>query len=263
MATARTETGSRIHESASSPEFVVELLDDDWQQRLFNPLLSPDAEPRLLDLRHRWKEAHTTVLTSGGYDLLHIDHAAYLLDTKLQGAPSHYRARYEPETRTSWEDLPDDARYSFMRDFLQREELKLIVSVDGNEKIAQRKGSRPEKGGGIRPLLDWRSRGRIIAALSLGLYGKKRIPIADAITINDPIDLAGTSHENMLDQAALIQPDVWAAYHESEYIFEEVPTDDRLQEIEVRRIDEVNYIGDPLFDGKVGTTGILKRMRGD
>lgn len=251
-------------EAWTNPDLICELLGEDWQSRVRNPLVDPDAERVMLGQREVWaREGKTVVMTSGAYDLLHLDHAAYLLDTKLQGAPRHYQRHCEDEFGRPWDELPDATRAELIRDFLARDELKLVVSVDGNEKIARRKSGVAEKGGGVRPILDWQSRAHLVAALAVEVPGGDRVAIADIITINDPVALEGSACQDMFEQAAALQPDVWAAYHESTYIFEGAPQDPRLQSIELRRISQVDYFGDALLTGKAGTTAILRRIQGE
>lgn len=252
---------AEVVESCTRPDLVVELLEEDWRSRIRNPLLDPEAERAMFDQRGAWaREGKTVVFTSGAYDLLHLDHAAYLLDTKLQGAASHYRRQHEAEYGLPWENLPEETQSELAGMFLRADELRLVVSVDGNNKIARRKSGKAEKGGGARPILDWESRARLLATLSIDNGGGSR-PIVDAITINDPVDLGGTPHEDLFEQAAWLQPDVWAAYHESEYIFDEAPLDHRLRFVEIRKISKIDYFGDALLEGKAGTTAILKRIQ--
>lgn len=261
MAHTEQLNASEVLEAQTRPEFAVELLEHGWQRRLCNPLTDEDATERLRRFRSVWADNATTVLTSGAYDLLHLNHTAYLLETKLQGAACHYGRFYEGSYGATWNELPAEAQESLTVDFLRDQELKLIVSVDGNEKVAGRKSKRSEKGGDTRPVLDWETRARIVASLSLELPNQAHHPIADCITMNDPVALAGGPHEDLFEQVAFLQPDVWAAYHESEYIFEEAPHDHRLRHVELRRINASDPYTDALI-GNFSTTAILNRLKG-
>lgn len=262
MKPPETSSPASFEASITRRELAVELLEVDWQRRIFDPVTDPDAEHRLAELRAQWAESQTTVVfTSGAYDLLHTDHCAYLLDTKLQGASRHYTRFYERGYGEPWEDLSEPLRETLIEEFLRLGELKLVVSVDGNAKVDAGKSRRPEKGGGQRPILDWQTRARLLATLSIEAPGGQRQPVADVVTANDPVTLADTHHRDLFAQAAWLRPDVWAAYHESGYIFEEMSDHDQLRGIEVRRITATNRFTDALI-GNFSSTAILKRMKG-
>jgi hypothetical protein len=247
-------------EAGTRRDFVVELLISEWEARTFNPLEDASATSRLVDVREEWRSSgDTAVLTSGAYDLLHLDHLTYLLDAKLQGAERHYSKDREKTGAPEWASLTEESQEAIMMEFLRAGKLKLIVSVDGNSKIAERKSGKAEKGNQTRPIMDWETRARLLQALSFQIEGGARHPIVDVVTINDPIAGAGTPHQDLFELADLLQPDVWAAYHESAYIFNEAPRDPRLSAIALRKITEADRFVDKLV-GTFSTTKIAERL---
>lgn len=235
---------------------IHEALNEDWASRIFNPASDPSASERLLTLRREWSGQNgdwpsTTAFTCGVYDLLHLDHHGYLVHTKALAAEHHFDKYYAANADCSWDDLDGGSRNLWWREFISNGELRLVVSVDGNSRVASRKNGNPDKGNSTRPILDWLSRARAVAALTIPTVHDQHVPVVDAVTIHDELELAGTNHANLSNLASSLQPDVWSVYSESTDILEGAAHDPRLAGIDIKCIDDSsNYFDDPLLKGR-------------
>jgi hypothetical protein len=250
-----TEPSQRVVQDTLRYDFIANQFERLYQRVLYNPLDDPTAHDRLTDVRSNWENNPVkTVLTSGVYDLLHIDHTGYLLHTKAAGAPLHYERFYQ-KGEESWE--------------LKMEELRLIVSVDGDMSVRVHKGFKPEKGGGDRPVFSWQTRARMVAGLTYPVMNGQHLShysIADAVTIHGPDDFPdGDTHHDLLALATALQPDVWAIYGESEDLLTTAPVHEHLGGVTLRCImdgPENHYFSDELIGGKFSTTKIVHRIAG-
>lgn len=139
-----------------------------------------------------------------------------------------------------------------------------IVSTDGNRHVAERKGFNAEKGNSVRPIYDWETRARAVASVTVPTIHGNYVPVADMVTMHDPLDLDNTPHRSLYDLAAFLKPDVWSVYSEPEDILEAAPQDPRLQHLAMVVIDNAdNYFNDTLLKGRFSTSKIVKRIMED
>lgn len=246
---------------------IAEFLDNPLRERIINPLSDNLSIYKLESLVQSWRSGDwpvTVAMTSGGYDLMHRDHAGYLVNTKAEAAAYHYDKHYSDLANGRlWSELDQDTKQQWWQEFMYSGELRLIVSVDGDAALSARKGNNPEKGNGTRPVLSWITRSAMVAALTGRMIDNRYSPIVDVVTMHDPVALAGTEHASLYELAAVLKPDVWSIYAESQDIIDYLPTDERLKGIEVFCItDEDNYFCDPLLGGKFSTTKIVNRIKG-
>lgn len=261
--TVSDATRNRIKENEPAYQEVTELMEAGFRQRIFSAAMNPDATTELAGLREQWGTSPewpiTTVFTVGVYNLMHLQHRGFLLHTKMQGAPRHFERHYAETAGVGWEDLDEETRVAWAREFVLSGEIKQIVSVDGNTNVAVRKGFAPEKGNTARPILDWETRARDVASAFVeGPDGS--VPIADAVTVHDPYEFPETPNEHWESLAELLRPDVWAVYCESEDIQSATADDPRFRAVEFRLIGPEQYYSDALI-GTFHTTHILNRVR--
>lgn len=248
---------------------VGERLGAYYKDYVFNPADDPYASLRLEQQSRAWQQAGSTVVfTSGVYDLLHHDHKGYLLHTKLTGAETHYK-RHLKSTEKSWDELTTQERQAISNSFLERGDLRLIVSVDGDLSVASRKGGKTDKGGAPRPITGWETRARSVADVTVPVQdisgNWRRWPLADAVTMHGPLDFRQQHiHHTLYSLAEFLQPDVWAIYGESQDILEAVPHISGLGRIALRCIPHQSgntYFTDTIL-GKFSTSSIVRRANG-
>lgn len=236
-----------------------------FTDKIYNPAVNPQATQHLLQERHMWTElGAVTVLTSGVFDMLHPDHSGYLLHTKAQGAAELYRRNIDEKP---WGKLHPTEQQEYTVEALSSNNLRLIVSVDGDKSVAARKGFKLDKGNAPRPIYAWNTRALQVASQS---YINPRdpagglLPIVDAVTIHGPNDFDQDSiHSSHFSLAETLQPDVWAVYGESKDILDEVPLRPSLASIAVRCImdgSDTHYHEDDGI-GKISTTAIVNRIQ--
>lgn len=248
----------------TSMQEILEILEKGVLRRLFNPLDNPEASEDLLEWRNTYLNGSITVaFTSGVFDVFHANHRAYLLNTKIAAAPVHYERFYRDSMMPAWEHLHPEVKTDFLGYFLQHQELKLIVSVDGNMTVAARKGFNPAKDNVDRPVYDWSTRARDVLNATYPI-NESYLPIADVVTIHDnkQSEFKNTPHAGIMDIAAYLQPDVWPIYFESNDILQALPSDSRFSQTRGVRLDNHDYYIDQLLDGGFSTTRLTKRLLG-
>ena len=230
--------------------------------KIYYPAVNVDATEDLISVRESWREDQIiTVFTSGVFDLLHMDHAGYLLHTKAAGAAVHYEEfNLEP-----WEELSTDEQREYTSDILSQEMVKLVVSVDGDNSVSVRKAS---KGGFQRPVYSWQTRAMMVASQSFvdpRSTVSRLLPTVDAVTVHGPYDFPEDSvHSSHFRLAEKLQPEVWAIFGESKDILETAPNIAPLGNVALRCIldgEGTHYFEDG-FLGKVTTTKIAERILG-
>lgn len=254
--------GSNIRRNAVGANFISSIQHG-HDDAIFNPNDDPTAHERLVEVRQSWDgEQSVTTLTSGVYDGLHPDHAGYLLHVKAAGAELHYNANYSND----WHDLKEGEREEYVRYALsQAALLRLILSIDGDTSVSVRKNG---KGGSVRPVYGWNTRATMAAGLSYRSPDNplQRLPVVDAVTIHGPDDFPeGHPHHTLYSLVPRLRPDVWGVYDESTDILEAIDIDPELARIPVRTISDDHgqrYWVDDIM-GKISTTAIVKRIRGE
>jgi bifunctional ADP-heptose synthase (sugar kinase/adenylyltransferase) len=261
------ESGMATIPDDTLPYGYISSLHHRFQNKIFNPAEDPTALDRLLELRQKWAQGDAvTVFTSGVYDLLHLDHAAYLLHTKAVGAAVLYERSGNAKPL---EALDSTEQQEYTTRALGDKLLRLIVSVDGDNSVAIRKGFRADKGSTSRPIYGWGTRALMVASQAfVHPYDKDAellIPTVDAVTIHGPDDFPDDhNHATHTQLVEALQPDVWAIFGESQDILEEAPTRPGLRDVALRRImdGEGSHYFTDTFMGKISTTKILERARG-
>ncbi|MBA3758724.1 hypothetical protein H0X10_03780 [Candidatus Saccharibacteria bacterium] len=248
---------------------IAERYAEHYPDFIFNPISDSSATERILAKREEWRTLGTTVVfTSGVYDLLHQDHKGYLLHTKLTGAAFHYQQHYA-YGHSTWDDLTSEEKRVYSDTFIKNEELKLIVSVDGDNSVANRKSGVETKASSPRPITGWLTRASSVVDVTYPFRtanGWDRRPVADAVTAHGPEDFDATSpHGSIINLACALQPDVWAIYEESEDILSDAPLVPALGAVALSCIpiqEGITYFSDS-FLGRFSTTAILRRAKGE
>lgn len=247
-----------------SSEFVANIQHG-HKDKIYNSLAEEDATERLASSIEYWKGlGKTVVFTSGVYDGMHPNHAAYLLNVKMLGSELDYNSKHND----NWDDLRQHEHEEYVRHCLATNALKLVVSLDGDKSVAVRKGWNPEKGSSSRPIFSLNTRMAEVAGLSYRSPANpnERVATVDAVTVHGEHDFPeGTPNSNLYNLNAEINPDVWGVYYESGDILEQAPLDDRLGRIAMRVIssggDDSYWFDDVM--GHISTTSMIKRIKGE
>jgi len=253
----------RIRHDTIPPDQIKGYFEQSFQKRIYNPLEDAEASQRLQDQVSTWKEqGKTVVFTSGVYDIFHANHRTYLLHTKIAAAPYCWE-KYN--NQSDWKSLSQSQRSGFIDELVSNDLLKLVVSVDGNDDVAARKGFNPEKGNNERPIFDWQTRARDVLSVAHESSQGARL-IADAVTIHDGKNpgLSGTLHTGIMEIAECVRPDVWSVYFESEDVIEALQTThkDSFSDTSVFVLSGHDFYHDRLLGGPFKTTSIVRRIGG-
>lgn len=254
--------GTNIRRNAVGANFISHIQHG-HDDAIFNPAEDPTAHERLVQTHQDWQDSGSvTAYTTGVYDGFHPDHAAYLLHVKSAGAEMHYNANHSDH----WHDLRTPEQEEYTRFALsQAAMLRLVLSIDGDTSVSIRKSG---KGGSVRPVFGWNTRAITVAGASYRSPDNplQRLPLVDAITVHGPDDFpADHPHHDENRLASILSPNVWGVYDESTDILEAVASDAELARIPIRTISDdpsQRYWRDDIM-GKISTTAIVKRIRGE
>lgn len=249
------------------PYSFISALHHRFSDKIFDPTQDETATERLLSLRQEWRSQDLlTVFTSGVFDLLHMDHMAYLLHVKATGAAVQYDRQGH---RKLWDELEPKQQQDYTIQALSERAIRLVVSIDGDKSVAVRKGSKPEKSGIPTPIYGWKTRAMMVAGLSFvdpnNEGGDLLLPTVDAVTIHGPQDFSLDSpHSSHFELVSRLQPDVWTMFGESTDILDEAPHRPSLASIALCCIGDgegTHYFED-INMGKMSTTKTARRIRG-
>jgi hypothetical protein len=191
------------------------------------------------------KDGFVTGYTAGSFDLLTINHVIGLTGMKREIAQ---RADV-PLSRTL-----------------------LIVTLDTNDAIRESKSFNPDKGGCIKPILDWTTRASMLGLLMMGTeMDKNYLPLVDFITAHGPcacpacIGNRCPSWDNALTGVkiqphfAFVNPDSTATV----MTYKNAQAEGRLGSTEIVEMAESDdQFMDPLIGGPVKNSTIINRIIG-
>lgn len=187
-----------------------------------------------------------------------------MLHTKATGAATLYDRLKEKQP---WDTISTEEQQAFTSWALSSKLLRLIVSVDGDQSVAERKGNKLENGNTTRPVYSWKTRALMVASQVFisPLDKDAYLPTVDAVTIHGPQDFPpendNATHFQLVEK---LQPDVWAIFGESQNILREAPNKPNLGSVALRCImngEGTHYFEDD-FIGKISTTKIANRIIG-
>jgi len=204
----------------------------------------------------RWKEQGCiAVALSGGFDLLTLNHIRGLVQARFLAAA--YALDIDPSEQISQRELTE------IRVVASSDSLKLLVSIDTNMAIKQAKGQNPNKGSADRPLLDWATRARIISTLAMPATDGSN----NAHAIADCITAHGKTACPVHKQCLVTQPDyeVFNLDPDVTIMKDKYDAGNRprhYKDPSIILFDEScgSYV-DPLLDGQISTTAIVRRIR--
>jgi len=250
---------------ATPGQEVVDFCEQSYDGRLFDPLTNTDASAGLQALRATWEsEGRTVVFSSGAYDLgPHANHKAYLKGMRVVATPYHYELHDANREGKEWEELVPDQRRDYLHHIVDSDQIKLVVSVDGDAALDKRKSGDPSKGNSRRPFLGWDTRARGILDICDVVNGQAHL-VVDAVTMHDNqlLELTNTPHAGIMEIGAHVQPDVWAIFFESTDIIDALKRNrtgeyDKITPVVLSNAD---LYQDP-YVGIFSTSSIARRVR--
>ncbi len=261
--------GNTVRDRFENGDIINAIFEQQTANKLYNPIDNPQATDMLAQQVEAWKAAGDVVVAVfGGFDApFHINHQRFLLDCKTHGVIRHFDTHTAHILGTTWDELDTEAKEDYTRATLADNKIKMIVSTDGDERIAGSKGNNPKKGNSVRPLQAWSTRAHSLLSFSLQLTNDPafRTPIVDAVTIHDQLALPDSVHADPVDIVATLKPDVWTLFHEAERDIDVASTDGRLSDIDLYVLtnDPANDAIDPLTGRSFSTTGLVRRIKGE
>ena len=155
------------------------------RDRLLYPAEEVDVDTLVISVFRSLRErSRRIVLVDGAFDVPHPSHEWYLRYCKLLGAQAMNPGAGRAELQ---ESLSDGS-------------VSLAVTVDADEKIANKKSGKSEKGGVQRPIYPWTARADRIAGYSYEIYGRIS-HTADLVTVEGDLQHKGTLLESSLHLA--------------------------------------------------------------
>jgi len=145
------------------------------------------GEAALLEGLARAKdEGKDVAIVDGAFDVPHDNHTWYLREARRRAARRHFGEAFV------------EASSEEQRSMVASDEVILIVTLDADAKIAQKKGFQPEKGNVARPVYSWDARANRIGGLMIPNGGGAYRPTLDLITVEGDPAHQGSMFESHL-----------------------------------------------------------------
>lgn len=212
-------------------------------------------------MREWRRESAYIIFHSGAFDILTPNHILGLTHDRLLAA----------QCILGIDDLRDPKNLEKAHALAASGDIRLMVSLDTNRAVAEGKSGRPEKGGSVRPILDWRTRAMMLAAQSMASpIPSHRVDLVDFITHHGPDCCPGRpdgvcTNNNNIWMASVLQPNLLIVNAASSGTREDIEISQRsggLRSTRIEYIDEgADQYLDPLIAGPVKTSGIVYRAR--
>ena len=195
-------------------------------------------------------------MVSGVFDVMHPNHVRYL--------------------QTVYLTLASQAFYQIYGRFLQGSELldalaqqpdicALVVSVNGDQDVFERKAYSAAKGRGIRPIQSWPQRALNVSMISFDLPNGMRLPVARFVTSHGT-DFQETPHRHDVDLGVHLGPDHWFTFNEpgnqtATEIRAAIQAGNLEHSTNIVEIPVLNFETDPFTGLPYSTTGMLSRIQ--
>lgn len=142
-----------------------------------------------------WKyDGKTVGIVDGSYDVEQPNHYLYLIQCRTTVAMQ--RAH---EQGNNWGLLSDKEK----KRYIESNDVVLVATVDADEKVAELKGKKAEKGGSIRPVYPWDLRAQRVAnyTISRNQNDWQQRPVVDVVTSEGKPEHEGTFLESYVEFA--------------------------------------------------------------
>lgn len=215
-----------------------QLVDPD---RLLYPTDDAELEAMRSKLHELGKNGHFIGLIDGAYDVPTENHVWSLRDCRRRMAEAYFGDEFH---------TADTDR---KREMIASDKLVLVVTVDADERVSDKKSYRSDKGNILRPVYGWSQRANRIAGLTIpdGKGGFR--PVADLITVDGDRAHKGTYLESHLTLGKYLADNdifgLWLLYEWHDWYASAI------------KITQKYAIMDVLVKEKISSTTIINKIR--
>ncbi len=245
---------------------VRNFVEQDYADRVqqFSGNICPIDQPR--DRVSNWSRLGAmTVFMTGVFDIPTPNHRFGLAEARLMAGAICLGVDYESLT----EDASDDLKRDVMNEAAS-DRVKLVVSVDTDESVARRKAFHPEKGNCPKPILGWPTRAYNLASYTVPRLDGSNHTMVDYVTRHG-IDSCQVCVEcpsrNIALMVVTLQPKLVVINAASVTTLRAVLSKKECGQLPDTAIgltkEQHNQFEDELLDGRVSSTSIIRRARGE
>lgn len=203
-----------------------------------------------------------TVFLAGSFDLLTRNHLLGLTHSRVLAAMAILNIG----------TICDEECLHAVHELAASDKIRLMVTMDSNQALAERKSHRSEAGNCQKPILDWETRAAMLVYQSIPGYPDttRRIPLVNFITSHGPGSCGacpngGCLTDNNSDMAVGLSPALLIVNSQSFNTVAEIRQFKRCgflpntKVIEIKESDE--QYEDFLIGGPIKTTDIVRRIK--
>ena len=239
---------NHLNLSSREAQEIMDMFAQTTDCRLFDNDKKCDAE-QLRRLREAWhKDGAITVFKAGVFDLLHNNHLLFLVHLRLIGA-REYLTQIGIQTPTQAQLL----------DVACSDKVRVILTVDSDERVRASKGFMLNKGYSPRPTLSWENRVMMLSHQQIMVQGKGKT-LVDAITRHgtNACKLQDCPHQDDSDLASYLHPDVLVINKDNKSAVERA----RNSKSRVVIVNETQLaFTDTRLGGTIKTSAIINRVK--
>ena len=206
---------------------VIDIFEEQLESRIVSSNLQMCNIDSLVQTVENWKkDGYKIVFTAGVFDIFTINHLLALYHYRLIGG----------------------------------DKVKLVISIDTDERVKQSKSFVKEKSKTIKPILSWDSRALMIAKQSF----RNTDALVDMIVQHgsDTCSSMRCPHDDNTTIAEMIIPDVIVVTSTSTDTVDKIKKSTVLMADTLRIIEEEELAyQDSLIGGKISSTSIIKRVK--
>lgn len=223
--------------------------------RIFNPV-DPISRTNTLNTIEKLRENGPIAMVCGVFDVLHPNHIAYLQSVYLTAVRETLvktgLERHEITLDTIFEAIQEDPFVT-----------SLVVSVNGDQDVYNRKSFIPEKGNSIKPVEPWEHRAMNIAQVGIDLPNGFQVPVARVVT-GHGVDFSGTPYSYDVELGVqVIKPNFWFAFMEdgnTTALEIQDQIDNGIISTQIIGMPMRSYLENPFTGKPYGTTDTLNRL---
>lgn len=236
------------------------IVEGDFDDRIYN-IDSGDCTFEAASFQAKsWREAGKyTVFKAGAFDVLTLNHVLALTQFRVLGAMAILGVS----------SIKTETEQQAVHDLAASDDIKLMITLGSNSSVAEGKAHNPDKGAVPKPVLDWQTRARMLAAQSIPLPGNKsRRNAVDYITRHGPdcCDVCKPNtciNDNNEIMSIYLKPNlvVITEWQQSAGKIETYKRQGLLPDTDIVVIsEEANQYKDILLGGPIKTTTIINRL---
>lgn len=214
------------------------------------------AEVTLLEdlAKHKLEGGHIA-LVDGAFDVPHSNHTWYLMEVRRRAAQRYFRESYETADQLTRQAMAAS------------DEIKLVVTLDADEKIARKKGFKADKGNVERPIYPWSERSSRIGGFMIPDGTGRYRPVIDLVTVEGDRSHEGTMFTSHLSfgekMAATSTLDTWVLFSEHEATVEVAKSYASEGVIDIIKKEEAVFVVDPRTGRGFSSSALIRKIKGE